>query len=108
VVGGRCAGASSFDLISVDVAVAAPCRRDEYFVRMPGEAPFRTCDRPSSPLVGFGSWFSEDEARYPSASRFGGLLKTLRPAPPELLQPTYLIEPSISLPKLPFGRVGGG
>ena len=97
----QCAGATSFDLISPDKTVAIPSRKGEYFVRAPGEEPFRTAERLAGKLVGFGPWF-EGEETFPDASRFAALLDQLKPMRAEDLLPAYLIEPSISLPKKPY------
>ena len=92
---------------SPDKSVAIPSRKGEYFVRVPGEEPHRTSERPAGELVGFGPWF-EGEETFPDASRFAALVQELKPMRAEDLLPAYLIEPSISLPRKPYagGAVG--
>lgn len=108
MAGASCGGASSFDLVNREGDVAIPSRRGEYFIRKPGHEPFRTTERPATTLVGFGPWFEEGEAVYPLAARFSALVTSLTTLAPEELLPSYLMEPSISLPKSPFGRVVSG
>lgn len=102
-VGGSAAGASSFDLICLESPVVIPSRRGEYFVRAPGEAPYRAHELPPRPYVGYAPEFAKDDLTYPHASQFQVLLRDLVPASPELLVPAYLVEPSISVPKKPYG-----
>lgn len=103
VVGARCVGFTSFDLIDPSVTVAIPSKKGEYFVRRAGEIPFRTVERPDDPfLLGFGPWF--EEGVRPLASHAGPLLKGVATLSPEALVPEYWIEPSISVPKK---RMGG-
>ena len=96
-------GADAFDLISPVQTVAIPSRKGEYFVRVPGNEPVRTAELPRE-VVGYGAAF--ETPMMPHAKRFAVLLPKLRPTEPELLLPEYLLEPSISVPKKPYGLEG--
>lgn len=87
----RCAGADAFDLVDPEATVCLPSRRNEWFVRVPGQEPTRTAEPPS--MVGT-----------PSAVGFAKLIARLEPVSPAELVPAYLLAPSISTPKKPFGR----
>ncbi len=96
------AGANAFDLISATETVVLPSKKNEWFVRLPGEKPFRTTQLPEKPWTGFGV---EGEAEvYPSAANFKSLLGGLRWESAATFVPEYLIDPSISTPKKPFVR----
>jgi hypothetical protein len=102
----KATGASSFDLIAPDQTVVFPSKRGEFFVRRPGEAPFRVPEPPDEEFVGFGTG-ARDE-RYPLAEGFVRLLDRLQIVQPHELMPQYLIEPSISQPKKPYsGGIAG-
>ena len=90
--GAACAGASAFDLVVPDRTVALPSRKGEWFVRVPGCLPERTREVPT-------------EVGTPLAAGFARLV--LDPVPPETLIPAYLLEPSISAPKVAYGRPAG-
>ncbi len=92
-------GANAFDLIAHDQAVALPSKKGEYFVRKPGEEPYRTQDLPGG-LLGYGAHFPEPSP--PHAKNFAALLIELTTA--EAFLPEYLIQPSISTPKKPYLR----
>lgn len=98
-LGVEAGGADAFDLISADRIVAVPSRRDEWWVREPGKPPYRTRDGAPA-AAGYG----KEPTTYPHAARFAEL--SIQAAPPALLVPRYLIEPSISQPKRPYGREG--
>ncbi len=100
------AGASSFDLIAPDRVVVFPSKRGEFFVRQPGEPPTRTEALPPIPVVGFGPGI--EPAVFPDAARFAPLLPNLQPVPPEALLPNYVLEPSISTPKVPYRERSAG
>lgn len=87
-----CAGADAFDLVDPHAPVALPSRRGEWFVRTPGRSIERTREEPATVGV-------------PHASGFARLV--LKPVSPYELVPAYLLEPSISVPKTPFGRPVG-
>lgn len=95
-----CFGATAFDLIDPGAVVVFPSKRGEWFVRRPGQEVARVTALPEGPLVGFGPGF--EVPSYPLARSFGRLLENLRPIDPARLMPEYLIEPSISQPKVPF------
>lgn len=97
-------GAPSFDLISPDQTSVVPSRKGEFFIRRPGEEPFRASELPSEPFVGYGAGI--ENPFYPSAAGFARL-GDLKAMDPFDLMPTYLIEPSISTPKTPYRTVGG-
>lgn len=94
-------GLSAFDLIDADRTVAFPSRRGEWFVRVPGEPPYRTADVPAS-AVGFGLGSAD---RFPSAARAIELRMRASLVAPEELRPDHLMEPAISQPKTPYRRV---
>jgi tRNA threonylcarbamoyladenosine biosynthesis protein TsaB len=96
-------GASSFDLIGRDATVALPSKKGEFFVKRAGELPVRTSEPPEE-AIGYGQGVAEQ--RYPSAAGFAGLLSELPRLSPFELVPEYLIEPSISTPKKPYGLEG--
>lgn len=95
--GKPCAAVSSFDLIAPDRIVAFPSKRGEWFVRVPGEAPFRTASLPEE-ATGYGPGMAAET--YPDAAKAAKL--TLTPLEPVALMPFYGIEPSISVPKTPY------
>jgi hypothetical protein len=95
-------GANAFDLISPTVAVALPSKKGEYFVRVPGEEPYRTEDLPDGDVLGYGAVFQE--SRPPHAKRFAALASLLVPTTAEVFVPDYLIQPSISTPKKPYAK----
>lgn len=96
-------GMNSFDLIDPDRTVAFPSRRGEWFVRMPGEPPYRTSDLPDD-VVGFGLG---TEDRFPSAASAIRLRLRAESLSPEQLRPEHLMEPAISQPKTPYRRADG-
>ncbi|MFI5387028.1 MAG: tRNA (adenosine(37)-N6)-threonylcarbamoyltransferase complex dimerization subunit type 1 TsaB [Fimbriimonadales bacterium] len=101
VAGAKAAGAEAFDLIDPEGTVVLPSRRGEWFVRRPGSAPERLDSLPEGPFAGFG--IGVKEQTYPEARRFASLVDRLCPIQPELLVPAYHMEPSISMPKKPYG-----
>jgi hypothetical protein len=100
----QCGGANAFDLISLDQTVVMPSKKGEWFIRHPGQLPYRDAFLPVEPYVGFGGEISEPA--YPIAERFVSLLKTLELESAEAFVPKYLIEPSISIQKKGFGLAG--
>jgi tRNA threonylcarbamoyl adenosine modification protein YeaZ len=103
----QCLAADSFDLVSTTATVVLPSKRGEYFVRRVGEVPYRTEELPSGELLGYGlppGW----DANYPQASGFAGLWRELAPIEPTFLSAIPLIEPSISMPKVPYREVASG
>jgi hypothetical protein len=99
--GQQTAGADAFDLIDTSRTVVLPNKRGEWFVRRPGALPERVNELPSEDFVGFGP--DIEPQTYPDACRFASLVERLAPIAPELLVPVYLVEPSISTPKKPYG-----
>ena len=107
VLGLNAAGATSFDLIDPSQTVVLPSKRGEFFVRRPGEEPFRTSDLPENVFMGYGPGIETQIV--PNAARFASLLQQIEPVEPVRLMPCYLIEPSISTPRRPFtSRVAKG
>lgn len=100
-VGAKAGGSSAFDLIDPHGVVVLPSKRGEWFVRRPGQQPERGASLPAEEFVGFGPGI--DLPIYPDAVRFSALVANLGPVEPEALLPLYLIEPSISTPKKPYG-----
>ncbi|HVT12015.1 MAG TPA: tRNA (adenosine(37)-N6)-threonylcarbamoyltransferase complex dimerization subunit type 1 TsaB [Fimbriimonadaceae bacterium] len=101
VNGVQAGGVDAFDLIDPAGTAVLPCRRGEWFIRVPGEPPYRSPDLPMASYRGYGGNICEPV--YPRASRFALLRSHPVPLPAEALVPRYLIEPSISLPKKPYG-----
>jgi hypothetical protein len=99
------AGAASFDLIDPTGTVVIPSKRGEYLVRVPGEPPVRTKALPEGAYLGFGGEVAQPT--YPSAEAFSALIGKLEIMRPEELVPNYVLEPSISTPKKPYGPGGG-
>jgi len=100
-LGVKAGGADAFDLIDPQAAVVIPSKRGEWFVRIPGQPVMRTNDLPRGPFVGFGPCLADQT--YPDAKGFSAVLDRVQPVAAEQLLPAYLIEPSISMPKKPFG-----
>lgn len=94
-------GAPAFDLIDPAGPVVLPSKRGEWFVREPGKEPYRVTDLDGIAAVGFGPGI--EHPVYPSAARFGAILNRLVPVAAEELTPAYLVPPSISVPKTPYG-----
>lgn len=95
-------GALSFDLISPDQTVIFPSKKGEWFVRRVGAEAVRQTELPDEPFVGFGPGI--EPLVYPSAKGFAALpIEYMKPA---ALLPHYAIEPSISVPKVPFPQRG--
>lgn len=96
------AGLSAFDLIGSGAA-AIPVRRGSYLLRARrGEEPaFVPEDDPRlAAAAGYGERF--EQPVYPSALRAGPLLAQAVTMRPEELAPAYLVEPSISKPRVPY------
>ena len=108
-----CGGAGAFDLISHDGVAVLPSKRGEWFIRFPGDEPFRSTEFPKVgeglKVFGYGSGFEEagGELKYPSAERFGVFLAAVSLVDAATFAPEYLIEPSISIPKKKLSLVGG-
>lgn len=96
--GKKAAGLSSFDLIDPASTVAVPSKKGEWFIRQPGRDPVRKSDLPGG-VLGYGF---PDGHTFPAAARFGAQLHNLAWQEAEGLMPLYLIEPSISKPKVAF------
>lgn len=97
-------GADAFDLIAPDRTVVLPSKKGEFFVRLPGEPPYRDTEAPAD-SVGYGP---EREPNVPPhAAGFARLLGRLEPSDPLTFAPAYLIEPSISIPKKAYRVVEG-
>jgi hypothetical protein len=92
-------GASAFDLIDAAQSVIVPSKRGEWFVREPGQEPVRVSDLTGISGIGYGPGIEVQQ--YPSAAGFTRL--PIGGAPPEMLVPAYLVPPSISMPKKPYG-----
>src|SRR5947208_3510108 len=64
----KCAGGTAFDLISVDRTVVLPSKKNEWFVRLPGQEPIRTSTLPEGDYVGFGNGIEPET--FPNAECF--------------------------------------
>lgn len=95
-------GLSAFDLIG-PTAAAIPVRRGQYLLReLPGEEPRLVGE--DDPRLAAASGYGErfEEPVYPSAARAGQVLAKAVTMRPEELAPAYILEPSISKPKVPY------
>lgn len=101
--GVRCAGVSAFDLIDRSGTVIIPSRKGEFFVRGPGNVPFRTTELPSGVFYGYG--VAEREPTFPTASKAASLIEEMEWVEPAALIPQPLVEPSISQPKASKGAL---
>jgi hypothetical protein len=104
VVNAKCGGASAFDLITITDTAVLPSKKGEWFIRMVGSDPYRDAALPEGTYKGFGG--NLGETTYPLAERFQALLSTIEQVSPEVFNPAYLIEPSISIQKKGFGLAG--
>ena len=104
VASAQCGGANAFDLISLDQTVVMPSKKGEWFIREPGQEPYRDANRPNGDFVGFGG--DMVDPTFPLAERFKVLLSSLELVSAEAFVPKYLIEPSISIQKRGFGLAG--
>ena len=99
-----CGGADSFDLINANGTVVFPSKKNEWFVREPGQEVRRQTQLPTGPFEGFGPGL--ESQKYPLAERFALILNQIEWMHPMKLLPVYLIEPSISIPKNPLQVLG--
>jgi len=86
------AGATSFDLISIDEPVRVASKKGEYWRRQPGCEPELLRD-PN---------FDPGSLPPPLAERARYLTGSIKWIAPEILVPDYLAEPSISKPNRPY------
>ncbi|MGI8924632.1 MAG: hypothetical protein ACR2HJ_11460 [Fimbriimonadales bacterium] len=98
------AGFTSFDLISPEATAAVPSRKGSCLLRAPGQAPLEvSADDPRlASALGYGPAFGEQT--YPLAENAARLFESINAVDPVVLVPNYVLEPSISKPKQPFGR----
>ncbi len=98
------AGFTSFDLIAPDAVAAVPSRKGSCLVRMPGQPPLEVpADDPRlASALGYGPAFGEQT--YPLAENAARLFESINAVDAVELVPNYVLEPSISKPKQPFGR----
>lgn len=103
-IGAKCCGFSAFDLISADSSAAIPSRKGRYLFREPGNEPheIEASDDRLRTAAGYGAEFGAQT--YPLAERARALQRKV--VEPELLLPEYILEPSISTPKKPYGGSG--
>lgn len=101
-----CSGVESFDLIQPGGGAAIPSKRHEYLVRSSsGEITIIVESEMSVDIPGYGAFF--EQPTYPDCARLADQFTSLAWVRPEVLVPRYYLEPSISTPKKPLGRVGG-
>lgn len=96
----RAAGLPSFDLIDPAKIVAIPSKKGEWFIRHPGQVPIRTSEPPEG-VLGYGF---PGGTTHPLAASIAGQLDRLEWRTAEQLLPLYLIEPSISKPKVAYAQ----
>jgi tRNA threonylcarbamoyl adenosine modification protein YeaZ len=96
----KCGGVDSFDLIDSG-PVAVPNRREQYFLREPGQD-IRYIDASDlADLPGYGPHFATNT--YPSAGRAAEVQDRIRWGEPAVLVPNYIAQPKISQPKRSYG-----
>ncbi len=102
--GKKCAGFTAFDLISSQKDVLIPCRKDVYLYRSVQNQAVSLVDSEAASrleCVGYGSVFSQPV--FPDAANADwpclNLIEHFE------LVPNYILEPSISEPKLPYRQV---
>ena len=101
-----CSGVESFDLIQPGGAAAIPSKRHEYLVRdASGKMATVLEGDLKTNIPGYGAYFAQPT--YPDCARLVGQIDSLEWVRPGVLVPRYYLEPSISTPKKPLGRVGG-
>lgn len=93
--GTRVFSAPAFDLISVSEVVSVPSRKNQWWVREPGQPPFS-----SEEQVGLG--YPNGPAAYPLAVAFSLLRGNVELQSAMELVPLYLAEPAISQPNKPL------
>lgn len=96
----KCAGISAFDLIG-EAPIAIPARKGQYFLKTTSIEVVPDADPRIQDATGYGASF-KDRERFPDASRAESFLDRLNPVAPEELLPDYILEPSISQPKVPY------
>lgn len=101
--GGVVAGVSSFDLIHPEGVVTVPNTRRDAWLRMPGEAP-RLVESLPGDTWGYGSVFPPEVVQWPMVGRIE--LASLAWVAPDSFRLDYLVAPSISVPKRPYGSAG--
>lgn len=98
------AGVSSFDLIDPARVVALPSKRGETWVRVPGSVATVLAGPAPDGAVGFGPGISSEV--WPDAALADSLRSHWEPCAAEVFVPEYGREPSISVPKVPYGAHG--
>lgn len=98
---GQVAGADAFDLIAPTEVAYISSRREELLIREPNSPPFRSSSAPQGAIG-----YADHGGAYPHAAGFLALWDSLEWGRPEDLLPNYVLEPSISQPKRPFGVIG--
>lgn len=98
-----CAGIPAWDLIDPNKATAIPVRKNQYLIREPGTVPLllNANEANVENLVGYGELFAQQH--YPDAQNAVQSFERLKWVSAIELLPEYVLEPSISQPKKPFG-----
>lgn len=98
-----CAGIPAWDLIDPNKTTAIPVRKNQYLVREHGTAPKLLDANEVKPenTMGYGEIFAEQN--YPLAQNAVKSFEKLKWGSAIELLPEYVLEPSISQPKKPFG-----
>lgn len=99
-LGKKCAGISAFDLIG-QVPVAIPARKGHYFLKTSTIEIVPEDDPRIKSAAGYGPAFCGRE-QFPDASRAADFIGKLDAVSAEELLPNYILEPSISQPKIPY------
>ncbi|MFW5697102.1 MAG: tRNA (adenosine(37)-N6)-threonylcarbamoyltransferase complex dimerization subunit type 1 TsaB [Fimbriimonadaceae bacterium] len=95
-----CGGIDSFDLIDSG-PVAVPNRREQYFLREPGQDVRYIDASELGDLPGYGPHYAANT--YPNAARAAEVQNRIRWGEPATLVPNYIAQPKISQPKRSYG-----
>lgn len=94
------AGISAFDLVCRDRVVAIGGKPGHWFVRDPGSEPECRAGAFPSGALGYGP--GVEDPVFPAAFRADAVVGGLKYQEPAQLQPLYVAEPNISVPKTPY------
>lgn len=90
---------SAFDLISPEHPVAIPYKRNAFILRVPGMAPKIHEGKVDDSFAGYGG---ESPTGYPDWINAAAVFEEFTAIQALSLVPNYVVEPSISKPKVPY------